>query len=154
MKTISLWQPWASAIALDLKHFETRSWKPHAGLIGQPLAIHAAQKKDWTGQARWIQHRLGLPPGAEPPAVMESEFRARAVEAIKEFDALPFGAVVCVVKVVRCWTSEGAKERITPKEAGWGNYGPNRFAWELEMVRVLEHPLPVMGRQGIFNVEL
>lgn len=28
MKCISLWQPWASAIACELKRIETRSWRP------------------------------------------------------------------------------------------------------------------------------
>ena len=40
MKAISLWQPWASAIAIGEKTIETRSWwTPHRGA----LAIHAAK---------------------------------------------------------------------------------------------------------------
>lgn len=41
MKAISLWQPWATLVAIDAKRFETRSWKTnYRGL----LAIHAAKK--------------------------------------------------------------------------------------------------------------
>ena len=41
MKAITIWQPYASAIAVGLKHYETRSWPTkHRG----PLAIHSAKK--------------------------------------------------------------------------------------------------------------
>ena len=43
MKAISLWQPWASLIACEAKRIETRSWKPPQSLIGERIAIHAAQ---------------------------------------------------------------------------------------------------------------
>ena len=40
MKALTLHQPYASAIALGLKHFETRAWKT---TYRGPVAIHAAQ---------------------------------------------------------------------------------------------------------------
>jgi hypothetical protein len=41
MKCISLWQPFASAVALGIKKIETRSWMTY---YSGPIAIHAAQK--------------------------------------------------------------------------------------------------------------
>jgi hypothetical protein len=41
MKAISLWQPWASAIALGWKKNETRHWSTD---YRGPLLIHAAKK--------------------------------------------------------------------------------------------------------------
>ena len=42
IKALSLWQPWASAIAVGYKHYETRSWKTdYRGWLG----IHAAKTK-------------------------------------------------------------------------------------------------------------
>jgi len=41
MKALSLWQPWASAIALGSKRIETRGW---ATSYRGPLAIHAAKR--------------------------------------------------------------------------------------------------------------
>ena len=48
---LSLWQPWASAIALGLKKIETRSWyTPYRG----PLLIHAAKtRQGGSAPARW-----------------------------------------------------------------------------------------------------
>jgi hypothetical protein len=41
MNAISLWQPWATAIALGSKRIETRPW---ATAYRGPLAIHAAKR--------------------------------------------------------------------------------------------------------------
>ena len=43
MKTISLWQPYASLIAAGEKTIETRGWAPPKGVMGQRIAIHAAK---------------------------------------------------------------------------------------------------------------
>ena len=44
MKAITLWQPWASMVAMGLKQNETRSWAPPKALIGERIAIHAAKR--------------------------------------------------------------------------------------------------------------
>ncbi len=46
LKTISLWQPWASWVALGWKPIETRLHSRFASLAGQRIVIHAAQKWD------------------------------------------------------------------------------------------------------------
>lgn len=43
MKAISLWQPYASLIALGAKTIETRSWAPPAQYLETRIAIHAAK---------------------------------------------------------------------------------------------------------------
>jgi activating signal cointegrator 1 len=43
VKAISLWQPWATLIALGEKKFETRSWLTN--YRGQ-IAIHAAKRME------------------------------------------------------------------------------------------------------------
>ena len=41
MKAITVWQPWAGALAAGIKENETRSW---ATKYRGPLAIHSAMK--------------------------------------------------------------------------------------------------------------
>ena len=50
-KALSLWQPWATAIALGFKRIETRSWyTPYRG----PLLIHAAKTREGgSPPAKW-----------------------------------------------------------------------------------------------------
>jgi DNA polymerase-1 len=42
MWALTVWQPWAWAIAMGFKLIENRSWPPPRWLIGRELAIHAA----------------------------------------------------------------------------------------------------------------
>jgi activating signal cointegrator 1 len=44
LAVLTLWQPWATLIALKVKTIETRSWAAPKSLIGQRIAIHAAKK--------------------------------------------------------------------------------------------------------------
>ena len=47
MKVLTVWQPWASAIAIGAKLVENRTWKPTPGLlkVGDYVGIHAAVRK-------------------------------------------------------------------------------------------------------------
>ena len=50
---LSLWQPWASLIAIGAKHIETRHWKTD---YRGPIAIHAAK--------RWTQEEIDFALGS------------------------------------------------------------------------------------------
>lgn len=43
MKALTIWQPWATAIAIGAKRIETRSWETH---YRGPIAIHAAARRN------------------------------------------------------------------------------------------------------------
>ena len=158
MRAISLWQPWATAIALGAKRIETRSWPTnHRGAV----AIHAA-KRCRKGellhfQCCWNwQGALGLPGFG----------KARLLEM------LPFGAIVAVCDLVTCspiesFTLEEIRtERLPPKgsfdgyehnykwtEEQLGDFSSGRFGWVLANVRPLSEPLPYCGSQGFFHVD-
>lgn len=46
MRAITLYQPWATCVALHGKNLENRTWNPPAALIGKRIAIHAGKKFD------------------------------------------------------------------------------------------------------------
>lgn len=156
MKAISLWQPWASAIAVGAKRVETRSW---GTIYRGPLAIHAAKRciRDemirvhcswtWCGVLR----PLGVWMGGK--------------EQLEE--VLPFGAVVAVADLVACrrtnsfTVDELDVQRLPEGETldiySWnermmGDFSPGRFGWVLENVRPLAKPVPYRGAQGLFDV--
>lgn len=151
MKAISLWQPWASAIALGLKRVETRSWPTkHRG----PIAIHAAKTKKGVRLGASfdvvcaVAHRLGI---------QETWMgKRRAIE-----DAVPFGAIVAVAEIVRCElcdpdiiAAEGrARGNAGVIEVAMGDWIPGRWLWRLDKIRAVEPPVPALGRQGVFEVE-
>jgi len=156
VKTISLYQPWAQAVARGSKRIETRSWFTH---YRGPLAIHAGAYKHLGTLRRWQNDWfwcgvLGV--------------RLNSVDLAK---VLPFGAVIAVcelvdvvpVKVLDPAELDEDRFPVFPDtqrplrnyrftERMLGNYSAGRYGWVLDNVRVLKEPLPCRGRQGLFNV--
>lgn len=64
---ISLWQPWASFIAIGVKPYETRHWRADR-FIGRRIVIHAAKHRIREGEVLWWRKIAGdgaaLPLGA------------------------------------------------------------------------------------------
>lgn len=134
MKMLTLWEPWASAIALGYKRYETRSWPAPAGLIGQPIGIHASKKK--TEDLRWKLEALA--------DWFPEQFN------FLYYDDLPFGCVVAACKLVGCYPTE-KMHGLSELEAALGDYSPGRFAWELELIKLPDKPIPATGKQGIWE---
>lgn len=139
MKALSIWQPWASAIAVGVKRFETRGWStPHCGL----LAIHAAKR--CTEAEREDFNEL-----------IEDSLASRLAfgDALSlDFDTLPFGQVVAVGELSRCLPTEECEPSAL--EQLWGNFSGGRYGWEFARVWRLAQPVPWRGLQSLFDVEL
>lgn len=142
MKAITLHQPWASLFAAGLKEYETRSWPTkHRGLI----AIHAGKKWDKSQTDLWVTLRSRFP-----------EIR----DAIPDAN-VPLGAVVCVCRLVDVFKTDFLVDQeafnegmIDDLELAVGNWGEGRYAWQLEVVKVPDYPIPAKGEQGIWNWEV
>lgn len=128
MKALSLWEPWATAMAFRLKLNETRSWwTSYRG----DLAICAAKRK-MTADELWIYDEIvkpHLPEGYE----------------------IPYGKVVCVVKLIDCIPTDQLRD-LSELEQSLGNYSPGRFAWKTQDCRPLRVPWAIIGKQGLWNV--
>jgi hypothetical protein len=128
MRAISLWQPWASAIAVGVKRVETRSWSTS---YRGPLAIHAAKRWTWDQQRfAATEHTVGRLP----------------------MQRVPLGAIVAVCRLCDVRPAGEIELAVSPVERLYGNYEPGRYGWLLEDVRALAEPVPFLGRQGFFDV--
>lgn len=145
MKALTLWQPWASLIAVGAKRYETRSWRtPYRG----PLLICAAKK------------------GVGSDYIAESVARSAAGQrALGGIDPrkLQLGCAVCLAELTACYPTEdleegdarfrgGVEHLFASDELYFGNFGEGRFAWRLDNVRALPAPIPIKGAQGLFDV--
>lgn len=139
MRALSLWQPWASAIACGAKRIETRSW---ATSYTGPLAIHAA--KTWNDECALAYGFL---------AEREEFCRLLPHGADDEILPLPFGAIVATAELVACRPVEEIRDGLTSLETALGNYSAGRFGWLLTEVKRLERPVPARGRQGLWRWE-
>lgn len=142
MRTISLWQPWATLVAIGAKRIETRSWS--TGYRG-PLAIHAA--KTWNKELNAL--RLSDP--------FWQTLRDGGWERCHE---LPRGGIVGVVKLIDCRPTDQLVESLLTeggdgddRELAFGNFSSGRFGWLFEdSGRRLTRMLPWRGSQGFFEV--
>lgn len=147
MKVLSLWQPWASAIALGHKRVETRNW---ATRYRGPLLIHAARTKVGAERIRGN------------PQLWLSTLQPRIGHSLhKAFHELPFGALVA-----RCFLTDCVSTNDLPKitaavggarpmgeEMPFGDYGADRFAWLLNNIEPLAEPIRLRGQQGLFDID-
>jgi hypothetical protein len=168
MKAISLWQPWASLVAIGAKRIETRHWYPPDSVIGKRIYIHAAKR--WTREEQEVCELEPFNSVLQKHFGLDSEFPPlyRSI--------LPLGALVgtailrMAVPTERCrmvsheWLPVGYKigavevgrtsVDLSPQEVEFGNYGKGRFAWLLEDISLLAEPIPYAGTQGFFEVAI
>lgn len=62
-----------------------------------------------------------------------------------------YGAVLCVVHPEKSVPTERIRAGLSRRELLYGNYEDKRFAWPFMDIRVLPKPIPLVGRQGIFD---
>lgn len=135
MKCLSLWQPWASAIALGFKKIETRDWQTR---YTGPLAIHAAKRKITKEDLEYLK---GYPYWEQ-------------LLALLPLQDMPYGCIVATCKLQVCLSTEDIypSALVDEREAFWGNYEPGRYGWCLKDVHGLAMPIPFKGAQGLFDV--
>lgn len=135
MKALTIWQPWATLIAIGAKQYETRSWSTeYRGL----LAIHAAKRPIMLRE-------------------LNREILTTLEQRDQSLDQLPLGSVLAVARLIdvvpveQVVTLAATDQRIANEELYFVNYAPGRYAWKLELVRVAPEPVPAQGAQGLWN---
>lgn len=135
---LTVWQPWASALAAGIKKNETRSW---ATKYRGPIVIHAAACS-----------ALTVPRSPTLDSATTCRELLETFGEYKEWGALPTGAVLAVGNLVGC-------EKLTPEfvaglsetERALGDYTPGRYAWKIEDVLRLSPPVHARGKQGLWE---
>lgn len=163
MKAITIWQPWASLLAIGAKQYETRSWETK---YRGPIAIHAAKKDPCNIPL------LGL-------EAFEEAAKEELEKAGLAWCLLHTGSVIATAELVNCWhivynpgTNVDIAKHIpvgaeldvprkhpdfgryivpTEKEMLFGDWTPGRYAWELANVKLLPKPIRAKGAQRLWN---
>jgi hypothetical protein len=137
MKVISIWQPWASLIVHGFKFFETRTWPAPRTAIGQRIGIAAT--KNITPDQR----------SAFADPLMQ---RYYDMTGLPEFEELPRGYLLgtVVLDSVELITEEFLDD-ITEEERSFGWFHIDGYAWRLRHPQRLEHPIPIQGKQGLYE---
>ena len=147
MKTITLWNPHASLVALNEKKIETRSWKTD---YRGPLAIHAAKRT--MDKIAW----------EEPFYSALSHLWSALNPGGLNYHP---GCIIATCTLVGCYliTVQDTNLKIANADAGdhyivikgneylFGDYTPGRYAWVLSDVKRLSVPIPAKGFQRLWN---
>lgn len=137
MKVISIWQPWASLVVHGFKFFETRTWAPPRSVIGQRIGI--ASTKNITGDQR----------SAFSDPLMQKYYAQTELPALEE---LPRGYLLGTVLLHSFEiVTEEFLEDITEEEHSYGWYHEGNYAWRLRHPELLTHPIPIQGKQGLYE---
>lgn len=140
IKAISLHQPWASLIPMGLKKYETRSWSTS---YRGPLLICAAKKFSIHQK---LTHNYFI-----------NKYQQILVDTDNyiEWDDLPFGCAVALVELTDCikMTQTFINQQLQ-SELDTGDWRVGRMAWQLENIQRIIRPIPITGRQGLFNAEI
>jgi hypothetical protein len=166
MKAITIWQPWASLLAIGAKKYETRSWPTkYRGTI----AIHAAKKDP-----------------CKIPLIGLEKFDAAAGTELERaglgstWFLLPRGKIIATAELVDVWhivhnpgvdvdtarhipigAESLTNDRHAPdfvdyfvpteQEILFGDWTPGRYAWEIANVKMLPSPVPAAGHQSLWE---
>lgn len=178
MKALTLWQPYATAIARGWKRVETRPpWAMRLGkLVGTDLAIHAAVREVPLAALRAYGHvTIGRPRGCSASARYFSPALHGDVVV-----PLPLGCVVAVARIAAVmpmvpleYQAQLADEQYVidvPEQGGlharlcwgeyeliedqrpWGDFAPGRVAVLLDHVRPLANPVAMRGAQQLWTL--
>lgn len=129
---ITLWQPWASWIALGWKSIETRTHPQFAHVVGKRIGIHAGK--------RWDDQAIGL---ASPWLSLAQQHMSEEFRAVR-------GALLCTNQVIahsRLDDSHSKRSMIDCSRT-------RRFGLFLGEPKKLVVPLTLTGSQGAWNTEL
>jgi hypothetical protein len=137
MKVISIWQPFSSLLVKGFKIFETRTWPVPASVVGQTIGI-ASTKGIKSAQRAYFDD--------------ENFLKFYAATAMPQLEDLPCGYLLGTVKVDSCelMTPEFMEE-VSDEEQAYGHWEEGNYAWRMTDRRVLDHPIPIRGAQGLFE---
>lgn len=153
IRAITLYQPWASLMAIGAKKIETRTWR---SFYKGPIAIHSSLRvhvdelpTDGSTRRRMLDALL--------PHLPEFD-RPHRVTFRDVIDVLPLGCILGIGNLTAClptggfatWPVTGMPVE-TDDEWWFGNYQPGRYAWKIENVIALPEPIPARGLPSVWD---
>ena len=142
MKAITIMQPFATLIAIRVKHYETRSWSTK---YRGDLLIHAGKGTDY----------LSL--------CYQEPFKSILKHYGYDECNLPMGKIIAKVTLKDCIQVKNSNICISPTaileddtiiknhEFIFGDYTEGRYAWKLSDVKLLKNQISAKGQQRIWN---
>ncbi|WWT39816.1 hypothetical protein [Microcystis phage Mwe-JY25] len=168
MKALTIWQPWASLIAIGAKPYEFRGWKPPRAIIGQRIAIHAGARPVKASEVRRLLLALKGDPRMANPC-LKADIAIPALERVlaslarspdtlfntEAVAAIPYSHIVCTAVVGEPKRGDDCAREFG-EDAGNDSDREDTFNWGWPMLRVepCMPPVPARGAQGLWSVNI
>lgn len=159
MKALTIWQPWASLIAIGAKPYEFRGWKPPARLIGQRIAIHAGKRPMRKTEIRALSRGLLGVAGSTNPCLrrdvalpfVQSVLREEGGLFEQEMVEVPYSALVATAIVGEAKSGDVVAREFGVEIAPALEGDSFNWGWPLIDIRPLGPSLPCAGAQGLWT---
>ena len=162
MKLLSLWEPWATLMALDAKKIETRSWATsYRGWLAIQASKLGLSQRDLREicSTRVFRNALGWEHSMLPMSALCGAFPRGKITAVVRLVDCPL-MVQCHcggsdIECVNC-AGSGARlnggHRLTLQERTFGNYEAGRYGWITSDLFRLPEPIAFKAAQGLCDV--
>lgn len=161
MKTLTVYQPWASLIMCGAKPYEFRKWSPrerggaYAALIGQRVVIHASARRIDTKEVKRIIRDLQKGGEVSAATCLHAD-KAMPVleEALKmTFNcSLPFSAGLGTAILGEPRNGfDIAEEFGLPHVNDSDRHDHANYGWPMLDIEVWDEPVHMRGFQGFWN---
>lgn len=141
--SLSIQQPFASAITEGKKSIELRGWgTDYRGI----MAIHAGAK--WYGG-------LQIGRAADAGQIQAAKEAVRRLKTSTRVGDYPTSAIIGVARLVqcRCFASEDEYESLRPAHKGSQEWDERDYGWHFVDVVKLPEPIKARGYLGLFGVD-
>jgi hypothetical protein len=166
MKAITLYQPWATLVAIGAKRIETRSWSTQ---YRGPLAIHVSKRVP-----KEYQKLCGFTAPEPFKSVLEGHLWTAEPCTIGMFgpamrysaprEKLHLGCVIATCDLIGVdqfgdwidrdpvtWLKGKSYFVLSDWERAFGDFSVGRYGWFLDNVKLLPEPIPAKGAQGLWE---
>lgn len=149
MKSLTVYQPWASLIVLGAKPFEFRHWDYSVrfpSLVGQRIVIHASARKIQVQEIADIMKRIesgesGLKPEIALPLLKRIWNAAKGAGVVELSAGLGTAILGKPRRVGEIFTGVVDSDRLDHTVHGW----------PLTDIEPFPHPIPCRGAKGFWN---
>lgn len=154
MKALTIWQPWATLIAIGAKPYEFRGWPVPGFVRGQRIGIHAGARAVKRAEVQDLIDRLTVDAGREAWTTgLKAEIALPLlVHAIDRPGILPLSAMLCTGTIGTAVNAfDIVKEFGAPPLNDSDRDEHANFAWPITDIELLLPPQETKGAQGFWN---
>lgn len=167
MKCLTIWQPWASLIAIGAKPYEFRGWAPPRWLVGRDLGIHAGARPVRLTEVVELIERLEHPEIYETPCLhrdpalellrqVRDGLKAKRTGGLLPDEPEPFRLPLsCLLGTATVGVAKPGPACAREFDSAYGNDSDRgetfNWGWPLTGFKPFLPPIEAKGAQGLWD---